>query len=199
MATTVQKIVDRVRAQLVDEGTTKRWLDAELIRWTSDAQRTLVSALPAAAPKNATMSLTNGAKQTIPDDGLALITVYRNTSGAAIAPVPREVLDSQNPSWPLTAGSSTIKVFTHDPADPTTFYVFPPASSASVELAYSVLPPELTALSDNLSVRDNCISAIVDYVMYRAHMKDGDFAAGMETANGYLAGFTGFISAQRGG
>lgn len=198
MATTVQKIVDRVRSQLVDEATDKRWTDAELIRWTSDAQRTLVSALPSAAPKNATMSLASGAKQTIPSDGLALITVYRNTSGAAISPVPREILDIQNPSWPLTTASATIKVFTHDPNDPTTFYVYPPASGASVELAYSVLPPEVTSTSDNLSVRDNCIGAIVDYVMYRAHMKDGDFAAGMETANSYLAGFTGFIAAQRG-
>ena len=193
-------ILTRVRDQLVDSRTVKRWTDLELLRWLSDGQRTIVAANPSASSLVATVTCVAGSRQTIPSDGFALIRVYRNLSaggvaGDAVTEVGSELLDWQYPDRHSMTGAATIKAYSFDEKDRRAFYVFPPATTAaSLQINYSVLPVEMTATTDLLKVEDIYQAPLVDYVLYRAHQKDGDFAGGQQVAAAYLASFTTFIA-----
>lgn len=199
MAVAASSIINRVRTQLIDEGSTKRWSDTELLRWLSDGERTIVAANPTASALTATRALVSGAKQTGPTDCYKVLTVYSNVSGRAISMVPRSLLDSQYPTWTNTGSAAEVRHFFLDPADEKCFYVYPINNgSGSVNLSYSKYPVELTSTSDNLTVDDIYQTALFDYVMFRAHSKDSDFAAGQALAAGYLQAFTAYIGSEAG-
>lgn len=188
--TLASTIIDRVSKQLIDEGKVY-WTDAELLRWVSDGQRVIVATAPATAtPTLATVTLVAGVKQSLPANAQGLIGVYRNTTGRAVVAVPRDVLDNQNPTWTTETAAVEVKAYTYDANDPTKFYVYPPNTGAgSVEINYAIMPPELTTVSETLLVRDQYVPALVDYVMWRAHMKESDFAAGQGLATLYQNAF----------
>lgn len=192
MAVTAQSVIDRVRTQLIDTGSTKRWSDAELLQWLSDGQRTLVSIIPDASGTIVNHALLRGTRQILPDDGILLLDIVRNmqadfTPGRAVRLTTRELLDSYDLNWHNGTLTTEVQAFTFNTQQPTTFYVYPPNDGTGiVELSYSVEPAEITALTDNLGVADMCQTPLVDYVLYRACLKDSDFAAGQALAGNYL-------------
>jgi len=193
MPVTAQTILDKVRDQLVDNGTTPRWTDVELLSYLSDGQRTAVSYVPSAASTIDVVALVAGTKQALPSDGYMLLTVVRNiaddltTGGRACRIVSRELLDGYMPTWHASTASAIVQNYIYEPQSPETFYVYPPNNGLGhVEIVYAVLPPVLTTGSSNLTLGEIYHSALFDYVMYRAHQKDGDFAAGQGVAAGYL-------------
>jgi hypothetical protein len=193
MAVTAQSIISRVRTQLIDTGTAQRWTDSELLQWLSDGQRTLVSLVPDASAATVTQALTTGSRQTIPSNGRMLLNIVRNmsdngtTAARAVVVTTRDLLDSLDLNWTAAASEAEVQSYIYDPQQPTVFYVYPPNDgSGAVEMVYSTLPPELTALTENLSVADIYQTALVDYVLHRAYLKDSDFAAGLSLASNYL-------------
>lgn len=193
MAVTAQVIIDRVRTQLIDEGAIKRWSDAELLQWLSDGQRAIVTVSAGTSSTTVVSPLVAGTKQTIPANGHMLLTIVRNTNSAGTTPgrvvriVSREILDAQNPDWHTASASAVAQNYIYDPHEPTRFYVYPPNTGGGyVEMVYSVFPPEMTALTDEIVVQDIYQTALFDYVMFRAHQKDSDFAAGQALAAQYL-------------
>lgn len=193
MAVTAQSIIDRVRLQLIDTGTVKRWTDAELLKWLSDGQRAIVLASPGNSSSTEIVPLVAGTKQSIPADGNTLLYIIRNTNstgttpGRAVRIVSREILDAQNPDWHTSTPTVAAQNYIFDPQQPTEYYVYPPnTGTGHVEMVYSHLPAEMTSLTDTLVVQDIYQTALFDYVMFRAHQKDSDFAAGQQIAAGYL-------------
>lgn len=193
MSVTAQSIIDRVRIQLIDNGSIKRWSDSELLLWLSDGQRTIVTASPGNSSSTEVVPLVSGTKQTIPSDGNMLLYIVRNTNAAGTVPgravriVSREILDAQNPDWHSSTASATVQNYIFDPQEPLIYYVYPPNTGAGyVELVYSHLPADMTSLSSTLVVQDIYQTALFDYVMFRAHQKDSDFAAGQAVASNYL-------------
>lgn len=201
MPVAASTILARARALLADTGSPQRWTDAELLGYLSDAQRTVAATLPFAAPVVAVVELVAGTRQAVPSAAQKLITVYRNkaVSGAAGPPVievSREHMDMLYASWHTATAAANATMYTYDEADPLAFYVYPPNNgSGAVELNYSVMPADLTATTDNLSVLPIFQPALLDYVMARAHMKDSDYAAGQSVASSYMSLFTAFITA----
>lgn len=203
MAITAQSIIDRVRIQLIDEGVTKRWSDAELLKWLSDGQRTIVSVSPGNSSITATIPLVSGTKQLIPTDGHMLLSIIRNNSadgnspGRAVRIVSREILDAQNPNWHTSTASATVQNYIFDPQEPLKFYVYPPnTGDGHLDVVYSVLPTDMTSTSATLVVQDIFQTALFDYVMFRAHQKDSDFAAGQGLAATYLQLFMAAVGAR---
>jgi len=203
MAITAQSIIDRVRIQLIDEGVTKRWSDAELLKWLSDGQRTIVSVSPGNSSITDTIPLVSGTKQLIPADGHMLLSIIRNNSsdgnnpGRAVRIVSREILDAQNPNWHTATASATAQNYIFDPQEPTKFYVYPPNTGAGyLDVVYSVLPTDMTSTTATLVVQDIFQTALFDYVMFRAHQKDSDFAAGQGLAATYLQLFMAAVGAR---
>ena len=192
-------MIDRVRSQLIDTAADQRWTDEELLRWLSDGQRSVVAFSAGASSITAVAQLDSGTRQYLPSNAHMLLTIVRNVlptsdPGRACRIVSREVIDAQDPYWHTATAQTTVYNYIFDPQEPKKFYVYPPNTGAGlVELVYAVLPPELTSLNDPLSVQELYQTALVDYVMFRAHQKDSDFAAGQAVAAQYLQLFLAYM------
>lgn len=199
MATiTVTQLLNRVSVILQDP-TNVRWPQAELLDWVNDGQREIATYKPNAFVKNESKQLVTGTKQTLPADGVSLIDVVRNmgtngsTPGNAIRAVSREILDSQIPGWHASTAAATVKHFIYNPLDPKTFYVYPPQPNAAqnqVEMVYVASPTDAT-LNSTITLDDIYLSALVNYVLFRAYSKDAEFAANVQLSQGYFAMFKG--------
>lgn len=196
-------IIDRVRAQLVDTGDVQRWSDTELLRWVSDGQRTIALAVPSAASKREAIQLSEGTLQDLPEDAHLLLSVIRNmgtngtTPGRAVRLVTREVMDAQDPNWHAAPKATVVKNYIFDTQERTSFWVYPPSNGQGyVEANYAYVPGELASTNSELEIRDIWLTALVDYVMYRAHQKDSEFAAGQGVAAGYLQAFIAAVGAR---
>ena len=194
-------ITSRARILLNDVDAT-RWIDAELFKWISDAQKLVAMMRPDASVATFVMTLIAGTRQSIPSTGFRLLDIIRNVTtvtgstpanqvvtvpGRSVRIVDREVLDTQDPYWHTATGSAEIKHFIYDNRSPTLFYVYPPATTAAkLEVVYSVAPTDVTAAGDILSISDIYQDVVLNYVMYRAYSKDAEYASNATLAGGYL-------------
>ena len=192
------------------QDTTKvRWSEAELLRYINDAQREIVNLRPDASADHGNVQLATGTEQAIRDVGLRLIKVVRNMSAAGgsatgkrvIRIVDREILDSQEPDWhdPTVTGdaahTTVVKHYVFDEDDPRKYYVYPGVSgNAFVEIVFSRSPTDLANTSATLYVDDIYANAIIDFVLYRAYMKDAEFAGNQQRASSHYQLFVGSVT-----
>lgn len=202
MAGTIRasEILARIADQVQDD-TFVRWTEAELMRWLSDAQREIVLRRPGALSVRATVALQQGTAQTIPAGGIKLLDVVRNqgvggnTPGRAIRPVDRRIMDQQTPDWHMAPPDAVIKHFMLDDRAPDVFYVYPPAlAGASVQMIYSVSPSAITSASQLMQIDDTWVSALVDFVLWRAYSKDADYAGNATRADTHRSAFEAAVS-----
>lgn len=190
MTVPVSRLVANASKILQDIGSV-RWSQADLIDWGSEGQVALMPIKPDAYTRTVEHQLVSGAKQTLPEDSLALIDVSRNVDGTAVTQCDRHTLDRFSPSWTTKVTSSTVEHWMPDP-QPDTFYVYPPqgATPGRVVLTHAAIPPRLEA-SGNLRVRDVYEPNITNYMIYRALSEDAEFAGSAERAVAYYKLFTG--------
>jgi len=187
---TVQSILFRA-STLLQDITNIRWPQAELLEWLISGQREIVLFKPNASVKNVDFALAAGAKQTIPNDGLTLVDIPRNSSGLqAITLVSRQILDAQVPGWSAQAKSSATTIhYCYSPNDPKHFYVYPPSPGGnSVEIIYNANPSDAT-LNGSITIDDIYESPLVDYIVYRAYSKDAEYAVNADNARKYCESF----------
>ena len=204
MATiTVASILSRAAIVLQDP-TNIRWPQAELLVWLNDGQREVAAVKPNAYVRNTSKQLSGGTKQTLPTDGVSLVDVVRNlgtdgtTPGRAIRLVSREILDAQNPNWHADTADASVKHFTYTPLDPKTFYVYPPqpaSNSGYAEIVYVAAPSEAT-LNSTITLDDIYVTALLNYVLYRAYTKDAEYANNAQLAAAYYQQFQGILQAK---
>ena len=151
MAVTASTILSRVRTQLIDNGATQRWSDAELMQWIADGCRTITAAVPSSSFVTSVVSLVAGTLQLIPSNGHMLLAVTRNFDatglipGRAIRLVPRDVLDSTLPDWHSTTASPQVQNYVFDPTMPEQYYVYPPNNGlGKAEITYAVAVADFT-------------------------------------------------------
>ena len=208
MSLPVQGILQRCVITIQDN-TSVRWTIAELVRYFNDGQREVILFRPDAMTTYAPQVLVAGTRQTIPAMGTKLIDVLRNTSGnkRSIRQVNREILDAQTPGWHGLAGVTEINHFVYDPRDPKVFYVYPPAApaGASVDLIFSALPVDIaepadgltyTAVVGNMSVPDIYANVLQDYVLYRAYLKDAEYAGNGARSQMHRGAFDGALGVE---
>ena len=203
---TGNNLLSRIKDTLQDT-TSVRWPEAELLRYINDAQREIVNFRPESSAKTANVQLVTGTKQALPTDGLRLIKVTRNMSGTgnatgkrAIRIVNVDILNTQEPDWndPTVSGDAAhgtvVKHYIFDEDDPRNFYVYPGVSgNAYVEVVYSASPTDLANTSATISVDDIYANAIIDYVLYRSYMKDAEYAGNAQRAQNHYQLFTASI------
>ena len=200
-------LLSRIKDTLQDT-TSVRWPEAELLRYINDAQREIVNFRPESSAKTANVQLVTGTKQALPTDGLRLIKVTRNMSDAsggatgkrAIRIVNVDILNTQEPDWNDqtvsgdAAHGTVVKHYIFDEDDPRNFYVYPGVSgNAYVEVVYSASPTDLANTSATISVDDIYANAIIDYVLYRSYMKDAEYAGNAQRAQNHYQLFTASI------
>ena len=196
MALTGTNVLSRIK-DILQDTTSVRWPEAEILRYINDAQREIVNYKPESSAKTDNVQLATGTKQALPADGLRLIKVTRNMSAAsgsatgkrAIRIVNVDILNTQEPDWndPTVSGDAqhgtVVKHYIFDEDDPKNFYVYPGvAGNAFVEIVYSKTPTDLSSASSNLDIDDIYGNAVIDYVLFRAYQKDSEYAGNAQRA-----------------
>ena len=197
MATiSVASILDRANILLNDPGFI-RWPKQELLNYYNDAAKAIVLVRPDAHTKHVDFSCAAGTKQSLPSDALRLIDVVRNFNGSVIRYVPRKALDDSYPEWHTSATATKVSAFTYDERDPKIFFLYPgPAAAVKVDVVYSVAPQSKTlaevedtstpAIAD---LDDIYINPLIDFIMYRAFLKDSEYAANANRSQGHYQAF----------
>lgn len=197
MATvSVASILDRANILLNDPGFI-RWPKQELLNYYNDAAKAIVLVRPDAHTKHVDFSCAAGTKQALPVDALRLIDVVRNFNGSVIRYVPRKALDDSYPEWHTSATATKVSAFTYDERDPKVFFLYPgPAAAVKVDVVYSVAPQSKTlaevedentpAIAD---LDDIYINPLIDFIMYRAFLKDSEYAANANRSQGHYQAF----------
>tara|TARA_A200000113_G_scaffold210703_1_gene210786 strand:+ start:491 stop:1216 length:726 start_codon:yes stop_codon:yes gene_type:complete len=196
MALTGTNLLSRIK-DILQDTTSVRWPEAEILRYINDAQREIVNYRPESSAKTDNVQLTTGTKQALPSDGLRLIKVTRNMSAAsgsatgkrAIRIVNVDILNTQEPDWndPTVSGDAqhgtVVKHYIFDEDDPKNYYVYPGvAGNAFIEIVYSKVPTDLSSASSNLDIDDIYGNAVIDYVLFRAYQKDSEYAGNAQRA-----------------
>jgi len=197
MATIVaQSILERA-STIIQDATNIRWPPSELLDWLNDAQREIVRIKPDAFAKNESRELEPGTKQSLASDGIALIDVPRNmgvdgqTPGKVIRQIPRRQLDDQRPDWHSQDPTAEVEHFMFDMRDPKHFYVWPPSDgTGQVEQIYSAAPDEVAEPeTDTITLDDVYSNTILDFILYRAYLKDADYAGNAQRASAAYQAF----------
>lgn len=204
--TTVGTVINNAKLVLQEvtaAGT--RWTNEELIGWLNESYQAIVQIKPDASSINASVPLVEGTRQEIPEDGLRLIDVVRNTSSTSdklgILVTTRRALDTTRRSWHADTASVDIEQYVFDEQDPTRFYVYPPAATgAEVEVIYSSTPTPhdvsrgLPGLKDDpIRLNDSYAPVITDYILYRAYSKDAEHAANLNRAQMHMQAYMGSL------
>ncbi|MCK7581010.1 MAG: hypothetical protein MZV65_38930 [Chromatiales bacterium] len=145
------------RAQIILQDTTgTRWPAEELLGWLNDAYREIVMLRPDAHSQIDTFECAAGTRQDLQakfPNALRLLDVVRNqgAGAGAIRHIDRRILDDQRPFWHSETASSRVQHYTFDSRAPTSFLVYPPATSgALVEVVFSSVPTGHTAAEVDL-------------------------------------------------
>lgn len=179
----LEQVVERVGIVLSDLDHI-RWPLPEKTRWAFDAQLEIAQFKPEAVAKIASIPLAAGARQNLPDDGVALLDVLGNTGGSAVRIVSRELLDASTPGWQQGKGSNSVRHVIFDLTNPTSFYVYPPSDGrAALDLVYAAIP------DSGFLLDQTWLAPVVNYVLYRAYGKDAEYAGNGELAAAYYQAF----------
>ena len=202
-------LISRIQ-DILQDTTSIRWPEAELLRYVNDAQREVCNLRPESTATTANTALVVGTKQSLPSGGLRLIRVTRNmssaagnaTGGRAVRLVDVDILNTQEPNWhdPTVSGdaahTTTVKHYIFDEDNPRSFYVYPGASSTStfLEIVYSAAPTDLANTSATLYIDDIFGNAVIDYVLFRCYLKDAEYAGNEQRAGNHYQLFVSSIT-----
>ncbi|WP_417518729.1 DUF6682 family protein [Marinobacter sp.] len=176
--TTAGDIINRAATTLFDD-TKLRWSETELLQCLSDAQREAVLLNPSAYTKNAAVQLVPGTVQSLPEEGLALVSLGGNlgadgnTPGRSVTQVGRTDLDASRPNWRAMPATGTAQHFLYDDRDPLRFEVYPPQPDPAhyVRLVYAAEPPAITDPGDPVALASMYDTALYYLVLARAFSK----------------------------
>lgn len=193
--TRVKDLIDKA-SFLLNDSANVRWTRAELLGWFNDAQIAIVQVKPGANNKVVSMKLSPGARQNLPIDGWLVLDIYRNmgtdgiTPGPAIQIVARAIMDNFFPNWASDTATAEVQNVIFNLQDEPCFYVYPPSDGTGyIEVNYSFVPSPVATETDAINIRDIYASAAIDFMCYRALLKDAEAAANKDIAQGYYTSF----------
>lgn len=201
MAFTGRYIMEAAQ-RLLNDSTNVRWSLEELAQWINDGCRAIVLAKPSATAESRVMELEVGTHQFVPNSPapvpLALLDITRNlkttatnprVGGRIVRPTTRKLLDVNDPDWhdsAETAYQAEVRQWIYDEMNPLEFYVYPGNDGNGIlEIVVSVTPAllaptgsvlELASWETTIALPDPYSTPLIDYVLYRAQIKDDDGA-----------------------
>jgi hypothetical protein len=202
----VTKVTDLIRrAQTaLQDATGVRWPVLELQDALNDAYRELVLARPDLNALTGTVACVAGTRQTITTaypHALRVIDIPRNAGGRrrAVTYVERRTLDEQRPFWHGDSASTSIQSWAWDARQPRDFFVYPAAvAGTTLEVVYSQVPAPHTlsdiqladpATTETIRVLDSFANAALDFMLYRAFVKDAEYPGNAQRALAHYQAF----------
>lgn len=174
------KIVDDAEDILTDSGN-GQWAATRLFKYFNIVQRAVVLLKPDASVTRGAVVLVAGVRQTVPTGGLGLNRVIRNmgtngtTPGAAITFIEMDVLSACIPDWNTATASATVVHYMWDERDPLYYYVYPPQPTSAfgyVDISYPVLPANVAAMGNAITLDDIYEPALIEGLCYYAYLED---------------------------
>lgn len=128
------------------------------------------------------------------------------TPGRAVRVVSREQLDANVPDWHQETGDEVLE-FTYDIRTPKYFYVYPGVSGTFwAEVSWLVNPAEIAYVAGSMkfdgastvviSIDDQYVDDLVNYLLARGHMKDAEAAGNANLASAHVNLFVSGLNAQ---
>lgn len=174
---TVQNVLTNVRELLGDKDPGGlQWLDAELFAWLNEGALEVIRIRPEASAETVAKVLTAGTQQSLPADGMAMLTVDFNgttaTPGRVCKLINRRQLDATMPDWHTHPKKKEVVWVMVSEANPQVFWVYPPNdATGQITITYSKYPAKVDALADLIPVADAFLAPLVDYICFRAYQK----------------------------
>ena len=221
-----QAVFERVVFLLQDD-TSIRWTANELVDWFNDAQTSTQALRPDSTEEFTSIQLVPGSYQDLSqrsadllNPSTKLIKITRNTAiegrRRVIRLVPRQVMDVVKADWESSPPATDAVNYMTDPNLPNVFWVYPPAPVPSptlpammVEVFYSATPTPLDPMNlaaktwrdikGALSVKDRFMIPLVDYILYRAYLKDAEFGGNGSRAQTHFQQFQNALQADQQG
>lgn len=195
----VSELLNRASIELTD---TQRigWGIEDLISYYNSALSAIATARPDIFIKTQSFSCAAGTRQTVPAGTIKLIDIERNThTGKSIRYVARADLESLIPGWASSSGGEEAELYIHEPTNITAFWLYPGVKEGvSIELVLSILPTHLTkAMVESgatVQVDERYITPCLDWIMYRAFMRDSEVTTNASRGQLHLQSFTQALS-----
>lgn len=190
----VSEMLNRASIELTDTQRISWGLD-DLISYYNSAISAVASARPDIFIKTQLFACAAGTRQTAPAGTIKLIDVERNTlTGKTIRYVSRADLESLIPSWASSTGGVETELYVHEPTNITAFWLYPGVQAGvNVDLVLSILPATVTKATVesgvNVQVDDRYITPCLDWIMYRAFMRDSEVTANASRGQLHLQSF----------
>lgn len=198
MALTITDLIDEAAVRLQDSDHT-RWGREELLSYFNAGQRALAEARPDQVAEHVEMDLAPGWRQSLPPGATNLVRVTHNIhpKQAAVTFTHTHLLDASVPDWRSSRERDVVVHYMHDLKDPYVFHVYPPVEGGvRVGAVVSMLPADAANEGSDPSVPVRWMDALLDYVLYRAWSKDGEYAANAGVAQAHFQLFVAAIGAQ---
>jgi len=192
---TLLEITSVVRDKLNDtDSMNYRWSESEMLADCNSGLREIVRIKPDANMTVASVALSAGVEQDIPENGILMLDVMRNmgtdgsTPGNSVVLASLDLFNKTYPDWAAADQQTEINNWLYDSSMPKLWYCSPPSDGAGyVKIAYSEMPSALGDLIATFPLGDEYFDAMVHYLIYRALLKDSDYAASFERAQRELA------------
>jgi hypothetical protein len=196
-STTAQNIIDGAE-EILQDTANDRWEEAELLQAVNNGTKEICIVKPDAYITNDSVVLVAGVVQSVPSSATGLTEISRNmgvspgeTPGKAIRLIDRDIMDALNPNWASATASAVVEYYMYDKRNPLKFFVSPPQPSSGfgyVQMAYPATPAEI-AIDAAILISDIYRGVLLDYVLYRAYLKDSDVAQNAQRALAHYQAF----------
>ena len=173
------EVIQRARTILQDADS-DYWTEDELPKWLTDGRMEAYALRPDLYQVTEDIRLQEGALQTLPDGSRRLFGVIQNVSHAKqrqITVTDGLILSRHRPSWRTGRKSAEILHYIYDDIRGHEFEVYPPArEEVDVRISYAKVPASIDTAASTLELTEEgeLASVLVDYVLYRAFLKEAD-------------------------
>ncbi len=172
MPLVAEDLIATIRKTTLD-GAANSYSNDELMAFLTEAGRSAANDKTDFFVRNIEHNLVAGELQTLPEDGVGLLDIPNNTvanGGRVVTQVQRDVLAECSRFWPAGTRRAQVEHYTYDPRDPKHFKCFPPNNgSGEVQLIYGAVPPEITAVDQELLVNESAQATLVNYALAKCY------------------------------
>lgn len=193
---TIQDLLATVSRELTDEGPLRRWTQDDLVKYYNSAVAALATYRPDIFATTKTVTCVAGTRQALPVGARRLIEVERNTMGRKLRYCERGVLDDMDPDWMRSTGSTEAEAYSYDETNPSVFWIYPGvAANTQVDVVASVMPEQVSVdqISQPLPFDQAFHTPCMDWIIYRAYMRDADDTANSMRGQMHLQAFAQYL------
>lgn len=195
----VQTLAAQVIAALRDADY-DNWTAAQVHGALREGEIAVVSYKPDASATLSTVDLVAGTEQSVPDDGLRLLSVLHTVTAEgnpsrSVRRKAAEDLDAFTPSWRAATAGET-REYCIDDRTPWMFQVNPPAvAGAKLRISYSKIPPEYGSVTSSTEtlVSDAYGPAVVEWALYRLFGHDVEGSVNIQRSQQHLGNFANLL------